>query len=460
MKHRLFIMAAGLIVTMTMQAQKQKTFVVDNNLSPTEEDYRYLSNGTQIANSMLYSEDIPKDAYGIIATSFADARNMRAFGKDAFYRCVVKAYATHQSLVLSPDMIWLLISQGFARYVNTHAEELRPMLVSHEGKMDLVVESTEDLLSGKADWNALMAGFTSQIDKYTKDDIAKTITADFTTTTPVERVASQITLMESVKAYFEYIVYYIKCGIPTITIQGTPQDWQKVLEKTKRLEAYGLGKWTKSLEPILKEFIKAAEGQPNRQFWQGMVKKRRVDELKGGGCSPDKPTEVDGWILKFFPDEDGNTSDHVAHFDEMPSERVRVSFKYRVIDPVQGGVSSETPMELWAGFIGAEADSLTCTLTPKIGWLVRVAESDDDVLKKMQDADEVMGIELRVKEVPQVLSKLKHINSLNLQFTDDVVLPEWLDDITIDHFSISGKMTKDEKEYIQSRFPNAHISNY
>jgi hypothetical protein len=117
-------------------------------------------------------------------------------------------------------------------------------------------------------------------------------------------------------------------------------------------------------------------------------------------------------------------------------------------------------MELWAGFIGAEADSLTCTLTPKIGWLVRVAESDDDVLKKMQNADEVMGIELRVKEVPQVLSKLKHINSLNLQFTDDVVLPEWLDDITIDHFSISGKMTKDEKEYIQSRFPNAHISNY
>ena len=91
---------------------------------------------------------------------------------------------------------------------------------------------------------------------------------------------------------------------------------------------------------------------------------------------------------------------------------------------------------------------------------VSQAESDDDVLKKMQNADEVMGIELRVKEVPQVLSKLKHINSLNLQFTDDVVLPEWLDDITIDHFSISGKMTKDEKEYIQSRFPNAHISNY
>ncbi|MCR5821266.1 MAG: DUF4419 domain-containing protein [Bacteroidaceae bacterium] len=44
--------------------------------------------------------------------------------------------------------------------------------------------------------------FASQIDQHTKGDIAKTVTADFTTTSPVERVASQITLMESVKKYF------------------------------------------------------------------------------------------------------------------------------------------------------------------------------------------------------------------------------------------------------------------
>ena len=79
------------------------------------------------------------------------------------------------------------------------------------------------------DWPSLIGNFASQIDKYTKKGIAKTVTADFTTTGPVERVASQIPLMESVKSYFEYIVDRLACGIPSITLQGTVEDWQRVL---------------------------------------------------------------------------------------------------------------------------------------------------------------------------------------------------------------------------------------
>ena len=89
--------------------------------------------------------------------------------------------------------------------------------------MDLVIQSEQDLLSEQANWPKLIDGFASQIDKYTKGDIAKTITADFTTTSPAEKVTSQITLMESVKSYFEYIVIYISCGIPNITLKGTPE---------------------------------------------------------------------------------------------------------------------------------------------------------------------------------------------------------------------------------------------
>lgn len=433
------------------------TFVVDENLKPIKERRRYLFNGDRIANSILADEDIPKDSYHLIATSFSDAQNMKSFGKDAFYSCIVKAYANHQSVTLSPDMIWLLISQGFARYVNAHAEEVRSQLVSHEGKMDLVIQSENDLLSGQADWPKLVGGFASQIDKYTKGDIAKTIIADFTTTSPAEKVTSQITLMESVKSYFEYIVVYIACGIPNITLKGTPEDWQKVLDKTRRLEQYGIGEWTRSLEPILTEFIRTAEGKPNQKFWQGMVKKQPIDVLKGGACSPDEPTELDGWILKFFPDKNGQTLDNVPFTKKMPAEYVRVGFKYRVIDPVEGTVTSETPMELWAGFIGAEVDILTNTVTPKIGWLARVAESEDEQLANLRKKDENWGIELRVKEVPEILRKLQHIKRLNLEFTDAVVLPEWFDRLTIDRLLISGKMTEAEKADLQKRFPSAII---
>ena len=54
-------------------------------------------------------------------------------------------------------------------------------------------------------------------------------------------------------------------------------------------------------------------------------------------------------------------------------------------------------MELWAGFIGAEEDTVTNTLTPKIGWLVRQTESDDEVLNDMKKKDEACGIERRVR---------------------------------------------------------------
>ena len=456
---KLLMTAAIILLPSIVVAQTQRsiTFVVDEGLAPVEDPYNYFMDGEKLANSILHDENIPKEAYHIIATSFADAQYMKNFGKDSFYSCIVHAYANHKSITLSPDMIWLLIEQGFARYVNDHAEELRPKLVNHTGKMDLAIETKKDLLAGDADWPKLIGDFASQIDRYTKGGIAKTVTADFSTTGEVERVASQITLMESVKSYFEYIVYYVSCGIPSITLKGTPDDWRLVLEKTRRLETYGLGQWVKDLEPILTEFVRAAEGNPKQSFWQGIVKKHRVDQLTWGGCMSSEPTELDGWLLKFFLDKDGQTLENVPTTADMPSERVRVGFKYRIIDPAQGTVISETPMELWAGFIGVEEDTITNTLTPKIGWLVRQVESDNEVLNEMKKQDGYHGIELRVKEVPEVLSRMEHIKRLTLVFTDEVVLPDWFYRLSIDNLRIYGKMSDELKARIRKSFPNAKL---
>ena len=429
------------------------TFVVDENLKPVPRQ-TYLYTGESIAEFMLSEEVIPDDAQRIIATSFSEEDNLMLIGKDAFYRSIVNAYANHQSVTLSPDMVWLVISQGFARYVNAHAEELRPQLVNHDGKMDLAIQTNKNLLTEDVDWPSLIGDFSSQINKYTKNGIAKTITSDFTTTGSVERVASQITLMESVKSYFEYIVYRIACGTPTITLQGTVEDWLRVLEKTKQLKQYGLETWIDALEPILQEFIQTANGHPNQAFWKSMVKKHTVATLEGGGCSPDKPTELDGWLLKLFPDENGKTREKVKHTTKMPSEYVRVNFKYRVINPADGSLISETPMELWAGFIGAECDTVSNTVTPKMGWLVRVAESDEDTLNELMKKNTDYGIHLRVQEVPEVLSRLKHIKRLELVFTGKVVLPEWMDKLTIDRFTVEGEMSDSEKAAIRKRFPN------
>ena len=464
MKKILTTIALALIASLAT-AQTGVTFVVDENLLPVEDDaiVKYQNSGAQALNGIFHDEGVPGDTHAMIAWSFADDEKFYTFtGKDVFFKTIVRAYAEHRPLVLSPDMIWVLISQGFARYVNAHPEQLRDQLVNHSGKMDLVVQSDKDLLSGDADWQKLMADFTAQINDATKGDIAKTITADFTTTGITERITSQITLMETMKSYFDYVVHYIACGIPSVTLTGTPQDWQKVLEKTQQLQKYAVGPWTKRLVPILTEFVKASEGKADQAFWQSMVKKGRLDKLVGGGCDFRKPTKLDGWILKFFPDENGQTPNQVPHTHKMPSERVYVDFKYKVISPADGTVLTDIPMQLVAGFIGTDVDTLTHALTPKMGWVVRQMEGSDSIVKRlerMDSEDSFYGIELRVNKVPEHLAQLPHIKKLRLYFTDKVELPEWFYRLQIDNLRIDGEMTGEQEAAIWKHFPNAILNS-
>ena len=442
------------------------TFVVDENLSPIDEDdldMEFLqSRGSGALSEIFEDEGVLEPRW--IAKSFSNNESFYTFrGKDVFFQTIVRAYAEHRPLVLSPDMVWLLISQGFARYVNAHSEELRDQIVNHTEKMDLVVETKKDLIHEDPDWEKLIASFAAQIDEYTKGDIAKTMTADFTTTGVTERITSQVTLMETVKTYFDYIIHYVGCGIPSITLKGTPEDWQKVLEKTKQLEKYGMSKWIKSLKPILTEFVNASQGTPNQAFWQGMVKKEDPDKLVGDKvCDLRTPTILDGWMLKLFPDENGKTLDQVLHTHEMPSERVYVDFRYQIIDIDNGNVLVDTPMELVAGYIGTEVNSETHALTPKMGWMVRQTESDEKIvesLRKKAEEDSFDGLDLRVNRVPEHLAQLKHIKKLSLTFTDEIVLPEWMDKIKIDEFKVKGKISPSEERKLIKRFPKLSINN-
>ena len=123
------------------------------------------------------------------------------------------------------------------------------------------------MLKDSEQWEGLFPQFTAQIAGHTGEELINTLTADFSTTTAVEKVASEITIMEAMEPYFEFVVVYAVCGIPQITLKGTTEDWEKILEKTRKLEKYDLGWWTKELEPILKEFVHASKGQINKRFW-------------------------------------------------------------------------------------------------------------------------------------------------------------------------------------------------
>ena len=462
----LFVMA---FFAFSMQAQDTDesprtgvTFIVDENLPVPNGYHRYAGDGKWLARAWAENYNLVKPEEGLVAGSFMNER--MAYGsQDLLFSTIVRCFAEHRPLVLSPDMVWLVIAQGFSHYVDEHAEQMRDKLVNHDGKLSLVVEADEDLLTSNPDWVDIFNGFDKQITDNTKGDIAQTITADFTTTGATERIASQITLMDVMKEYFEYIVVYMSCGIPNITLEGTPEDWQKVHDKTMALSKYDMEWWTKDLDPILQEFVNASKGKPNQKFWQDMVMKMTPERLRGGGCSMEKPTQLDGWFLKLFPfDKDGKRiPETIPHNKKMLSEMVNVPFRYIFIH--SDGSTTETPMELYAGFVGVKEDTLTWALTPQIGWMVRISESQElltqEMEKKANDTGASGGLELRIKQVPEALRSAKVLNRLSLTFLGYIELPEWMDRIRINQFKIEGGViTPEQKQTLQERFPQLQFS--
>ena len=454
----------------TMQAQKKDivisreqgaiTFMVDENLPKLNVKHKAVMDGKALATALARNQKLIHPGEGLVASSFMDDR-MSSAGDDVLFTTIVQCFAEHRPLVLSPDMVWLVIAQGFSYYVNEHAEQLRDKFVSHEGRKTLSVVTSEDLIEGHPDWDYIMESFLQQIGEHTKGDIAKTITADFTTTGPTERIASEITLMDAMKEYFEYIVLYISCGIPDITLLGTPEDWQKVHDKAMCLKQYGLGWWTKDLDPILKEFVRASKGKPKQSFWQDMVVKMTVSQLRGAsrGCQVGKPTILDGWFLKLFPyDKDGKrTPATVAHDSHMLSEMVCVPFRYVKTDGM-GNVLSDTDMRLYAGLTGVKEDTVTLALTPQIGWMVRMAEEPqvvtDDIRRHLKTAD---GLDLRINVVPKALRGIPEIDRLTLRFNGRVILPSWMDTMKISQFKVYGKVTEEEAKALRQRFPQIKL---
>ncbi len=374
-------------------------------------------------------------------------------GSNPFFSGLYRAYADHRPFVLSPDMIWLLITQGFARHVNQNAEELRKDFVDFDGKLDLVVEGNIRLSDPNANWQQVFSGWNAEIAGNTKNNVVKTLTADFSTTTPVSKAVSQVTIMETVKSYFEFAVIRVVCGIPEITLEGTPEDWEKILAKAQKLKKYKLEWWINELEPVLQEFVKTSKGKPNTAFWKDIFKERGK-----GGCGP--PLVANGWAVKFFPyDRDGKRlqlKEVYLKKINLPSEMVRVDFKHVEVSPAG---SKETPLEVFAGFTGLSQNPKTFALKPEVGWMIR--KRDDEAETLAREISSALGrdiIKLRIREIPEAIFKLGRIPELHLSFIDSIKIPGRIKEVEIDRLNLTGKISEKEIKYLIDIFPDKTIN--
>lgn len=304
-------------------------------------------------------------------------------GTSPLFHAVGYAFNQHCPLWITPDAVWLTILSGLTHHIDTDPEGLRQQFVSFEGQKELEVKVWAPSIQhvGREIWEAAIQGgksvaegekpFAEQIREHIgkKYDL---IVNNFSTTTPNDRLASQITLMGAMKHYFQYKMM-LCCEMGLVTVGGYSKDWSDILDRARALSELGLTWWTDHLIPVLDQMRLASEGTPDIDFWKLAYLKHR----KGSGGEYD----VSGWINVFYPYIAGKKSgemarnpfvdwqaDHGGHYpgvdvDDFPFGLVEVPLKV---------VDHGTPHDclLYGGLVGVSmADDFT--VQPESGYAVQ-----------------------------------------------------------------------------------------
>lgn len=339
------------------------------------------------------------EASRLSASAIADAPRVNPLAL-----AVDRAFAEHRPLVLGPDAVWLCLAQSLATHIELNAEELRPRLVRHRGQLDLEVRR-DDFLPGDPnnDWPGAVDALAAMIKGHIGGR-ADLFVADFSTTTAIERTASQIALMGGMRNYFRYGVATL-CGIPEITLLGTPEDWASIRRRVAVFTELDLAGWAEALDPVLAKIEETARAtspdRVDREFWRSMYKM----EHESGG------ERAYGWLNTFFlyvgdpPRRNSFPAIGAGPFQgnklsDFPAGRTRVPFTWRLIE-------TRIPMELVGGLFGITQDD-SGALGVVTGWVVHRAKEDSGFVRSDYGRHAAQALHPRAGVKLETLESLRH----------------------------------------------------
>lgn len=296
-----------------------------------------------------------------------------------FLAAVYMAYSEHRPLVLSPDGVWITIAQGVAHHMAVHGERLRERFVAHQGKKTLTFECDGWVLeSPENPWAEAFGSWSGQIRDHVGARTHDLLRCDFSTTGPVEQAVSDVVMMDIFQKYFHFEAVCV-CGIPSVTLEGTPGDWERLCEKAKGLSVFDMDWWLEHLVPICEQFARASRGDVDLAHWRGICKLR---EEYGGNI-------INGWIAKLFP--------YLLEYSRGPCNQRNPIFEtgegfQTLVAP--SGLSSvpftfknksgeKRLMQAIGGLIGISQDAKTLALRPKAGWAICGASSTDAIMERL-----------------------------------------------------------------------------
>lgn len=236
---------------------------------------------------------------GIVQTSFVPSELKYGYvsaSENGFVWAAYHAYSNHHHLRIRPEDVWFAILTQISFFINAHAEELRSFFVAHQGKKKL------EAISEIADFALLAVQMGELIGSNVVDPQLKDwVLPGFSTTTHTDTVVGSVLFMGAMQKYFDY-GFTVTCGLPSVTLLGTVEDWEDILGRLDRLDLLGdePQQFAAMLRPVLRHMILSFKDPKSAEvldFWNTIVHRN----VMGSGTD-----YLSGWLTAFcFWDEEG-----------------------------------------------------------------------------------------------------------------------------------------------------------
>eukprot|EP00696_Hemimastix_kukwesjijk_P008108 gnl/Hemi2/20256_TR6719_c0_g1_i1.p1 gnl/Hemi2/20256_TR6719_c0_g1~~gnl/Hemi2/20256_TR6719_c0_g1_i1.p1 ORF type:complete len:351 (-),score=127.86 gnl/Hemi2/20256_TR6719_c0_g1_i1:142-1194(-) len=219
-------------------------------------------------------------------------------------------WATHNGVVLTPDLLWFTIMNEVAAVVTAKPEDFRSLFTRSPDVVEVRVASVPTDPNFLNDFIAKLRDLVPlNVD---------TFLPDFSTSDNESRIALASVFLETVAPY-----YALRggCGIPRVRVEGTADDWRKLERHLMMLHlpfseaAPSLAARIQKLAELTANIAAQVEsGQFDAGFWKSMF---HYGALCMSGHWVENSTP-EGWFVDIFGRKGAYAGDYPHHITRVP----------------------------------------------------------------------------------------------------------------------------------------------
>ena len=188
---------------------KGQTFIINNNIDIESKRYHKPTVGVLDVPGVINKDIIVNESHNLLGA-------------------IHKSFCDHLVPIISPDIILITVLQSLSLIIHNDPSSFGDV----SKKVELLVRNDKLSMSPDStlEWSNVFESFQGLIGTAFNPHLVALSTCDFTTSTPTTKVLSRLALMDMVEPFAQYTARSW-CGIPSIHLQGTIADWQKLANK-------------------------------------------------------------------------------------------------------------------------------------------------------------------------------------------------------------------------------------